>query len=118
TTGFKGAQLTIRFVFYALKDGQAASETRVLFRGIAGSPDEITSSTLRVTFMNRLSLQRVSLPQVRIQKRCPWGFPQTSEQRLEAVDGGAKGKFSAFYRCGYSAGAAGGCGNLDPDGKP
>ncbi len=118
TTGFKGAQLTIRFVFYALKDGQAASESRVLFRGIAGSPDEITASAVRVTFTNRLSLQRVSLPQVRIQKRCPWAFPENAEQRLEAVGGGAKGKFSPFYRCGYSAGAAGGCGNMDVSGKP
>jgi hypothetical protein len=118
TTGFKGAQLTIRFLFYALKDGQAASESRVLFRGIAGSPDEITSSTFRVMFANRLSLQRVALPQIRIQKRCPWAFPQTPEQRLEAVNGGAKAKFSPFYRCGYSAGAPGGCGNLDANGKP
>jgi hypothetical protein len=118
TTGFKGAQLTIRFLFYALKDGQAASESRVLFLGIAGSPDEITSSTLRVTFTNRLSLQRVSLPQIRIQKRCPWAFPATAAQRLEAVDGGTKSKFSPFYRCGYSAGAPGGCGNLDATGKP
>jgi hypothetical protein len=118
TTGFKGAQLTIRFLFYALKNGQAASESRVVFRGIAGSPDEITASTLRVTFTNRLSLQRVALPQVRIQKRCPWAFPQTADQRVEAVDGGVKGKFSPYYRCGYSAGAPGGCGNLDGSGKP
>jgi hypothetical protein len=118
TTGFKGAQLTIRFLFYALKNGQAASESRVLFRGIAGSPDEITASTIRVTFTNRLSLQRVALPQIRIQKRCPWAFPETAAQRLEAVEGGAKGKFSPFYRCGYSAGTPGGCGNLDASGKP
>jgi Putative phage tail protein len=118
TTGFKGAQLTIEFVFFSLKDGQPASDTRVLFRGIAGSPDEITEGTLRVTFTNRLSLQRVSLPWIRIQKRCPWAFPGTEAQRLEAIDGGVKGKFSPFYRCGYSAGLAGGCGNLDATGKP
>lgn len=118
TTGFKGAQLTIQFGFFALRAGQTASDTRVLFRGIAGSPDEITDSTLRVTFTNRLSLQRVSLPQIRIQKRCPWAFPETDAQRLEAVGGGAKGVFSQFYRCGYSAGLTGGSGNLDATGKP
>ncbi len=111
--GWKGARLTARFVFFDVKNGVEASENSVVFRGIANPPDEITETGLRLTFLNRLGMQRAALPEVRIQRRCPWTFPSTAAQRQEAVDGGAKGKFSPFYRCGYSAGVGGGRGNLD-----
>jgi hypothetical protein len=111
--GWKGARLAVRFVFYDLGARTAVSEPVALFRGVAGAPDEITESTLRITFSNRLNLQRVMLPNVRIQRRCPWLFPATEAQRSEALDGGGKGKYSLLYRCGYSAGVAGGAGNLD-----
>ncbi len=117
-TGFRGAQLKVRFVFFDLREAAPSCEARVLFRGIAGRPDEITDATLRITFANRLSLQRVTVPAIRIQKRCPWVFPRTEAERLEAVDGGAKGRFSRVYPCGYSAGVAGGCGNSDSSGRP
>ncbi len=111
--GWKGAKLTARFVFMNLATGAAATESRVLFRGVANPPDEITESALRLSFTNRLNLQRVSLPEVRISRRCPWMFPSSSGQRQEALSGGAKGKFSALSRCGYSAGETGGRGNLN-----
>ncbi len=60
-----------------------------------------------------MSLQRLLLPEVRIQSRCPWNFPATDAQRMEAIDGGADGKYSMYYRCGYSAGETGGGGNLN-----
>jgi hypothetical protein len=45
---------------------------------------------------------------------CPWRFPATAAQRLEAVDGGeAKGKYSPFFRCGYSPDQPNGAGNLN-----
>jgi hypothetical protein len=59
-TGFKGAQVTIQFLFYDLVANAPASEARVVFRGIANPADEITESTFRVTFSNRLNLQRSS----------------------------------------------------------
>src|SRR5579864_1472843 len=65
-TGFKGAQVTIQFLFYDLTAQAAISEARVLFRGTGNTADEITESTLRVTFTNRLNLQRIVLPEVRI----------------------------------------------------
>jgi len=65
-TGFKGAKVTVRFLFFDLVAGTAASEARVLFRGVGDTPDEITEATLRVTFNNRLSLQRIVLPEVSI----------------------------------------------------
>ena len=36
-TGFKGAQVTIQFLFYDLVANAAASEARVVFRGIGES---------------------------------------------------------------------------------
>src|SRR5579883_3075593 len=112
-TGWKGARLTASFVFYDLRNNQPASDAQVIFQGICNPPDEIREATLRITASNRMNLQRLLLPQVRIQRRCPWDFPATEAERTEAVDGGAGGKYSRFYRCGYSAGVAGGCGTLN-----
>jgi putative tail protein len=111
--GWKGAQLTIRFLFFNLKSRVALSESAVVFRGVANPPDQSDESSLQLSFMNRLSLQRVFLPEIRIQRRCPWSFPADASQLQEAVDGGAKGRWSQFYRCGYSAGQSGGVGNLN-----
>ena len=113
TVGFKGATVTVRFVFYSLSQNAPTTDTLPLFQGILDSPDSITESTLRVSAINRLSLQRIALPPVRIQKRCPWQFPATSDQRQEAVNGGPAGRFSRFYNCGYSPDIAGGCGTLN-----
>src|SRR6185295_10639527 len=113
STGFRGATVAVRFVFYDLTAQAVASEARVIFRGIANAAEETTEGTLRVSFTNRLNLQRIILPEVRIQRRCPWVFPSTADQRLVALDGGVKGKYSALYRCGYSADQPGGEGALD-----
>ncbi len=111
-TGWKGSKITAQFVFYDLSQGQAASEVQVLFTGVADAPAEITESTLRLTVTNNLSLQRLLLPEVRVERRCPWTFPGAAAQRAEAVAGGTEGKYSPFYRCGYSPDAPGGHGNL------
>src|SRR6266446_4420227 len=112
-TGFKGAQITIQFLFYDLAADAPASEARVVFRGLANPAEEITESGLRITFTNRLNLQRINLPEVQIERRCPWLFPSTAAQRQEALSGAAKGKYSALYKCGYSADQTGGVGNLN-----
>ena len=112
-TGWKGARLTASFLFYDLRKDEAATETSVLFQGICNPPDEIREATFRITATNRMNLQRLLLPQVRIQRRCPWEFPSNPEQRAEAVDGGKHGKYSRYFRCGYSADAAGGRGSLE-----
>jgi hypothetical protein len=108
--GWKGTQLVVYLVFADLATGQVSTEATVLFRGIAGDPDEITEDSLRLTFANKLSLLRVGLPQVRIQRLCPWSFPATSNQRTEA---GGTNQFSKYYRCGYSADQLNGLGNLN-----
>ena len=111
--GWKGSHLTVTFMFYDLKNGVPASDSEVVFRGVANPPDQSTESTLRLSFTNRLNLQRVYLPEIRIEKQCPWTFPSTAAQRQEAVSGGSKGQFSPFYRCGYSPDQTGGVGNLN-----
>ncbi len=111
--GFKGARLTVSFLFFDLKNNAPRSETAVLFKGITNSPELITESVFRLNAINRLSMQRVVLPSVRIQRRCSWSFPQTLPQRIEAVNGGERGRFSRFYPCGYSADLPEGFGNLN-----
>jgi hypothetical protein len=110
--GVKGAKLTVSFVFYDLKSATASAPPSVLFQGVCNPPDEIREATFRITATNRMNLQRLLLPQVRIQRRCPWEFPSNDRQRAEAVNGGANGKYSRYFRCGYSPGAPGGTGNL------
>lgn len=111
--GFKGAQLTVYFVFADLPSSTIITESTVLFAGIAGDPDLITEESLQLSFINKLTLQRVPVPQVRVQDTCPWNFPATLAQRTEALNGGTDGRFSPFYTCGYSADIAGGVGNLN-----
>ena len=111
--GWKGSALAVKFLFYDLKNQAVASGSQVVFRGIANPPDQSTESTLRLSFTNRLNLQRVYLPEVYIQKLCPWNFPSTGAQRQEAVNGGTEGVFSPFYQCGYSADQTGGVGNMN-----
>ncbi len=112
SSGFKGATVTVSFVFFDLIQGAATTPTVPLFLGIFNPPDQITESTFRVTAINRMNMQRVLMPQVRIQRRCPWEFPTTLAQRQEAVNGGAEGQYSRYYRCGYSPDVPGGAGNL------
>ncbi|MGB7759163.1 MAG: phage tail protein [Bryobacteraceae bacterium] len=117
STGFRGAQITVSFVFYDLRNNVPLTDAVVVFQGICNPPDQIKEATFRVSATNRMSMQRVFLPEIRIQRLCPWTFPSTPAQQQEAVDGGAEGSYSLYYPCGYSAGLPGGCGNLN-DGVP
>ena len=111
--GWKGARLTAGFLFYDLPRQTALTEVSVVFQGICNPPDEIRESTFRLTATNRMNLQRLLLPPIRIQRRCPWQFPSNLAERMEGVDGGAAGSYSRFYRCGYSPDVAGGAGQMN-----
>ena len=115
--GWKGATLTVGFLFYDLRNQVPLTDTVVVFQGICNPPDQIREATFRLTATNRMNLQRLFLPPVRIQRRCPWQFPTTVAQRTEAVTGGANGVYSLYYPCGYSADIPGGRGNLN-NGEP
>ena len=91
SVGFKGAKTQATFLFYDLVGDEPASEAMVVFQGILNPPEQVTEETLRVTAVNRMSMQRVLLPPVRLERRCPWTFPSTAQERQEAVDGGAEG---------------------------
>lgn len=113
TVGWQGARLRVRFGFFDLETGQPVSELAAVFMGIANPVEELTEREARLSFLNRLSLQRLQAPQIRIQSRCPWRFPQTRQEREEAAEGGSAGRYSPFYRCGYSPDVEGGRGNLN-----
>jgi len=109
-TGWKGTQLTVYLALCDFVSGAVSTESITLFRGITGDPDEVTEDTLQLTFTNKLSLLRLGLPEVRIQRLCPWAFPGTQEQRSQ---GRNSDRFSRFSRCGYSPDVANGLGNLN-----
>jgi hypothetical protein len=113
SVGWKGASLTVGVLFYDLPTNTALTDITVVFQGICNPPSRSDESTFRLTALNRMSLQRVFLPEVQIERRCPWQFPATPAQQTEAVDGGINGKYSLYYNCGYSAGLPGGTGNLN-----
>jgi Putative phage tail protein len=113
STGFKGAQLTVSFIFYDLVNNVALTDPIVVFQGICNPPDQIKEATFRLSAGNRMNLQRLTMPPVHIQRRCPWDFPTTLAQRTEAVNGGTLGQYSPYYRCGYSADVPGGTGDLN-----
>ena len=118
TENLKGCTLLVRFAFLDPESGLIESTPEAVFTGIGDAPEELTTSSARMNFISRFSLQRIALPQTRIQEMCPWSFPRNAAERAEASNGGAKGIYSRFYPCGYSADQAGGCGDLAPDGRP
>jgi phage-related protein len=114
----KGSRLTLRYTYLDAITGATQSTPEAVYTGIADAPEELTTQSARLSFVSRFSLQRVALPQVRIQQSCPWAFPRNASERAEAVNGGANGVYSRFYPCGYSPDQAGGCGNLQNDATP
>ncbi len=105
-TGFKGAQLTVQCVFFNLAAGTATAGPVVVFAGLMNPPDNISESVFSLSAMNRISMQRTVVPNVRVERMCPWRFPTTAAERLEAVDGGlARGKYSFYYSLRVFAGS-------------
>ena len=111
--GFKGSLLIVSSVFVNTTTGLATTDAIVVFRGLVNPPELITESTFRLSAMNRMSMQRTQLPEVNVQRLCPWRFPSTTGQRAEGTDSGPENKYSFFYRCGYSPDQPGGVGNLN-----
>ena len=111
--GFKGSRLIVSSLFVNTTTGAATTDAIVVFRGLVNPPESITESTFRLSAMNRMSMQRTQLPEVSVQRLCPWRFPATAAQRTQAADGTPENKYSFFHRCGYSADQTGGTGNLN-----
>ena len=82
------------FLFFDLTNQVVASDSQVVFRGIANPPDQSTESTLRLSFTNTLNLQRVFLPEVRHSKAVSLELSRVRRRRRqEAVSGGTQGVF-------------------------
>lgn len=95
--GFKGAKLALTFVFWNVGENDFSSDSVTKFLGICSAPQS-DETQLTITATSLLNMQQVTLPPVRIQKRCPWVFPTTKAQRVD----GALNEDSWFWECGYS----------------
>ncbi len=116
--GFRGATITVKFAFCDLSQGGNTTPAMFLFRGATASLEQTSQTRATLSFGNRLDLQRILLPTERIQKRCGWSFPATADEREEAMSGLDRGKYSPFFRCGYSPDQQGGVGTMGPGGQP
>lgn len=113
--GFKGARLTLTFVFHNVGVNDFSSDSLVKFVGTC-SAAQVDTDTLTITATSLLNLSQAMLPQIRVQRRCPWIFPLTQIQRQDAADD----ESSQFHLCGYSPDASGSNarGNLDGSSQP
>ncbi|WP_321471162.1 phage tail protein [uncultured Paludibaculum sp.] len=110
TVGFKGATVTLTFVFWNVGHNEFSADSLIRFVGVCGSPQN-ENGTVTVTATSLMNMSQAMLPQVRIQKKCPWIFPLTAEHRQDAADD----ESSQWYFCGYSVDAEGSsaCGNMN-----
>src|SRR5579871_5403714 len=51
--GWKGAALTVSFLFYDLRNNVPLTDTAVVFQGICNPPEQIKEATFRLTATNR-----------------------------------------------------------------
>jgi hypothetical protein len=113
TKGFKGAKLVVRLAFFELETGELATPIEAVYSGVGQPAEEILEDEARLSFTDRFSLTRILQPSLRVQSTCPWNFPGTADERVEASGGGAEGRYSPFWKCGYSPDQADGCGNMN-----
>lgn len=111
--GFKGAKLTVRFGFFNLDTREPETPLEAVFTGLGQPAEEIREDSARLSFTDRFTLARILQPTLRIQQTCPWHFPRTPEQRAEASGGGGEGRYSPFWKCGYSPDQADGTGSMN-----
>lgn len=96
--GFKGAQVTLRFVFFDLVAQVFSTDSAIIFVGICDSPN-MTEDTMSLRAVSKMNMVRQNLPTTRIQVRDPHPFPNTLMDRIAALVDDS----SPFYECGYSA---------------
>lgn len=92
--GFKGATVSAYLFFYDLNTGEFSTNYETKFVGICNDASS-TAMMLQVSATTKTNLQKVQVPQVRIQRQCPWINPTTTAQRAEASS-----EDSDFYECG------------------
>jgi hypothetical protein len=115
--GWRGAAVTLTFILWDVV-ANAYSTDAMTWGFIGGSPSW-ADGVMTMDCTSRSNMQRLKMPSIPIQRRCPWSFPATSGQRSDALNTIS----SIYYQCGYSADQGGGCGNtttanlINPDGS-
>ena len=99
--GFKGARLNLTFLFREPAAANFSSDT-IQFSFVCAPPAH-ENNEVTVTGVSRLNLAAYQIPTLRVQKLCPWVFPSTAAERVQAADDPT----SPFWFCGYSHDAGG-----------
>lgn len=109
--GFKGATLTLYFIFWDAYTANYSSDYRTIFTGEC-NPGIINETLISVTAISKLNMNQLFLPQTRIQRRCPWLFPDITNMTLSDATAlhqeAADNQSSIYWHCGYSFLASGG----------
>jgi hypothetical protein len=105
-----GAAITM---FAGVMEDGSVINAEAVFTGLVDNVLEAGSRQAKLLVQSRLNSIRASFPPMRIQKKCAWAFPANEEERQAALSSGEDGRYSPLFRCGYSAGMAGGFGNLN-----
>lgn len=119
--GFKGAKLTLYYVFWEVGTANFSSDFKTIFVGVC-SGAKVSERSLSFQAVSRMNMNQSFLPITRIQKRCPRIFPDTtglSTPEATAVHQIAADDPSAqTWLCGYSYLATGSNarGNAKPGG--
>ncbi len=92
--GWKGSGLVVTFLFFDLIHQVVASDSQVVFRGIANPPDQSTESTLRLSFTNTAELTKGVPARGPNSETVPLEF---SEYRCAAARGSQRGDTRHFF---------------------
>ena len=98
------------FIFWNVGQNDFSNDYRTIFVGRC-DPAKVNGRLLSVRAVSRLNMNQAYLPNVRIQKRCPWIYPdttgmstaETAARHQEAADDPS----SQYWLCGYSYKATG-----------
>jgi hypothetical protein len=117
--GFRGAILTIRFVFFqaGVMSPLFSSDSIAYGPFLCSAASNVDDISLTIPAGSKLNMEQIQAPFVHIQQTCPWSFPSNTAQRAD----GAGNELSEFYQCGYSpdvATGSGGCGNYQSGSTP
>lgn len=78
---FKGAKITVTFVFYNEQTkGAASSDSRVIFKGICNAPDQVTATQMTISAYSRFNAEYLLLPTSRISQFSQTSFPGDGAQ--------------------------------------
>lgn len=117
--GFKGATLELFYVFNDVGTNNYSSNFKQVFKGTCG-PGNMTETGLTVQAISKMNMNQIFLPTIRVQKRCPWVYPDITNMTL--TDAAALHTLAAEdqsvdqWHCGYSylSSSAQKCGNPIP----